>query len=30
MRRDELYLRDVVEAAGSIAADIAGIVETEF
>ena len=30
MRRDELYLRDVVEAAGSIAADIAGMERDDF
>ena len=30
MRRDELYLRDIVEAAGYIAADIAGMDRRDF
>jgi len=30
MRRDELYLRDILEAAGYIAADISGMVREDF
>jgi len=30
MRRDELYLRDIVEAAGNIALDITGMRQGDF